>query len=148
MACLCLRKQAKVEYQNFVFFSLRQTEGDEGVDATQSCQASPTLHEHPHPAANSAWGVPLYTADFGLGIEPETSRFMAQRSPTRPCGRCIFIPNVCLYTPERPKTSKESKFEKSKFWPRQDPNPGLPSHIRCSYHYTTGWYSGTSEMNI
>jgi hypothetical protein len=59
---------------------------------------------------------------------------MAQRSPTRPCGRCIFIPNVCLYTPERPKTSKESKFEKSKFWPRQDPNPGLPSHIRWLYH--------------
>ena len=116
----------------FCFFSLRQTEGDEGV--VQPMLHNPvwdvslTLHVHPHPAANSAWGVPLYTADFGLRIEPETSRFMAQRSPTRPCGRCIFIPNVCLYTPERPKTSKESKFEKSKFWPRQDSNQGLRSN--------------------
>ena len=112
---LMSQKAGPSRIPKFCFFSLRQTEGDEGVDATQSCQASPTLHEHPHPAANSAWGVPLYTADFGLGIEPETSRFMAQRSPTRPCGRCIFIPNVCVYTPERPKTSKEAKFEKSKF---------------------------------
>ncbi len=71
-----------------------------------------TLHEHPHPAARGSWGVPLYPADFGLRSEPETSRLMAQRSPTRPCGRYIFIPNVWLYTPQRPKTSKESKSEK------------------------------------
>ncbi len=46
MACLCLRKQAQVEYQNEI--SLRQTDADqgEGEDATtQSCQAFPTLHE-------------------------------------------------------------------------------------------------------
>ncbi len=48
------QKAGPIEYQNFVFFSLRQTEGEEGEDATQSCQASPTLHEHPHPAANSS----------------------------------------------------------------------------------------------
>ncbi len=49
MACICLRKQAQVEFQIFVFF-LSETDGeDEGVDATQSCQASPTLHEHRHP---------------------------------------------------------------------------------------------------
>ncbi len=48
----------------FCFFSLRQTDEDEGEgkDAAQFCQASPTLHEHRHPAAN---GVPLYTADQG-----------------------------------------------------------------------------------
>ncbi len=69
------------------FFFSETDDEDESEVATQSCQASPTLHEHCHPAANGAWGVPLYTADFGLRIEPETSRFMAQRSPTRPCGR-------------------------------------------------------------
>ncbi len=93
MAWLCLRKQAKVEYQNFDFFS-ETDDKDEGEDATQSCQASPTLHEHRHPAAKGAWGVPLYTADFGLRIEPETSRFMAQLSLTRPCWRQNIIPNV------------------------------------------------------
>ena len=72
------------EYQ---FFFLSQTEGDEDKAATQSCQASPTLHEHRHPAASGSQGVPLYPTDFGLRIEPETSRFTAQRSPTRPCGR-------------------------------------------------------------
>ena len=102
----------KVEYQNFVFFLRDRLDEDEGEG--YSFYASPTFDEHRHPAANCAQGVPLYTADFRLRIEPETSRFMAQCSPTRPCGRCIFIPNVCLYTPERPKTSKESKFEKSK----------------------------------
>ncbi len=45
------------------FSSLRQTEGDEGVDATQSCQASPTLHEHRHPAANRASPSTLPTLD-------------------------------------------------------------------------------------
>ncbi len=88
MACLCLRKQAQVEYQfitKTLFFSSETDDEDEGEDATQSCQASPTLHEHRYPAANGAWGVPLYTADFGLRIEPETSRFMA--SSTRPCGQ-------------------------------------------------------------
>jgi hypothetical protein len=88
MACLCLRKQAQVEYQNFVFFSETDDEDEgEGEDATQSCQASLTLREHSHPAASGSWGAPLLTADVGLRIEPETSRYMAQRSPTRPCGR-------------------------------------------------------------
>jgi hypothetical protein len=31
--------------------------------------ASLTLHAHSHPAANGAWGAPLYTADFRLRIE-------------------------------------------------------------------------------
>ncbi len=52
-----------------LFFPLRQTDEDEGDDATQSCQVSPTLHEHRHPTVNCAWGVPLYTADFRLRIE-------------------------------------------------------------------------------
>ena len=74
----------RLGYQNFVFF-LSQTDEDQA--ATQSCQASPTLHEHRHPAASGSRGVPLCPTDFGLRIEPETSRFTAQRSPTRPCGR-------------------------------------------------------------
>ena len=68
-----------------LFFFLSQTDEDQA--ATQSCQASPTLHEHRHPAVSGSRGVPLYPTDFGLRIEPETSRFTAQRSPTRPCGR-------------------------------------------------------------
>jgi hypothetical protein len=64
-----------------LFFSLRQTEENvEGVvQSMLLSQASPTVHQHRHPAAaNCAWGVPLCTADFGLRIEPEALRFTAQ----------------------------------------------------------------------
>ena len=74
----------------FCFFSLRQTEEGEGDvhECYSILSGRPlTLHEQPYLATCGSWGVPLYPADFGLGIEPETSRLMAQRSPTRPCGR-------------------------------------------------------------
>jgi hypothetical protein len=55
-----------------------------------------TLHEHPHPAAHGSWGVPLYTADYGLGIESETSRLMAQRSHVGD----VFSSQMCVYIPQ------------------------------------------------
>ena len=124
MACLWITKQAEVEYQNFVLFLWdRQMK----MKAKANMLLNPVRRPPswaPHSAANGAWGVPHYTADLGLRIEPETSRFTTYYSPTRPCGRCHFSWNVCKYTPERPKSAKDLK-SLIKSLTLQGPNPGL-----------------------
>ncbi len=83
----------------------------------ESCQASPTLHEHRHPAANGAWGVPLYTADFGLRSNQKSHALWPNTHALHHVGDSISV-EMFVYIPQNvPKPQKESKSEKSKFDP-------------------------------
>ena len=64
-----------------------------------------------------------------IGIEMRTSRSTVHRLHPPNHGGCDnFSQNVCIYSPEHVKISKESKFEISKIWPSQELNPGHQSH--------------------
>ncbi len=104
-----------------LYFVSDTDDEDEGEDATQSCQASPTLHEHRHPAANGAWGVPLYTADFGLNQKPRS--LWPNAHPLDHVGDRIssqirgYIPqNVPI--PQRNRNLKNQNFDPPRIEPR------------------------------
>jgi hypothetical protein len=75
----------------------------------------------------------------------------AQSTATEPLNysSCdYFSPNVCIYTSEHMKISKDLKFEISKNWPSQELNPCRQSHSQWLYRQTTGSCVGTSKMSI
>ena len=91
--------------------------------------ASPDSSSAPSSSHQHVPGRPLYPRWFRN--QESNSWQWAQLTETEPPnhGGCDnFSPNVCIYTPEHVKISKESKFEISKNWPCQESNPGHQSH--------------------
>ena len=111
------QKAGRIWIPKFCFFSLRQTEGDEGEDATQSCQASPTLHEHPHPAANSAWGVSSTPPTSDSGSNQKPRGLWPNAHPLDHVGD-VFSSQMCVYIPQNvPKPPRNRNLKNQNFDP-------------------------------
>ena len=140
-SCLCLRKQEQVEYQNFLFFSLRQITWQGNPEkSTQSWQASPSLHVRPHPATSEFLGrPPLPPLISESGFEPIT--MSSNDWPTWPLthsGWWNFMSNVSIYCPGCPRTSRKFKNQKFKFCKYRDSNP-IPRRCLCRTNALTAW---------
>ena len=95
---------------------------------------------HPPPGPWSLQTAPIKSAIPNIPKGPLRTFWLWQESNSWPWAQLTdteplsqsgcdnFSPNVCIYTPEHVKISKESKFEISKNWPCQESNPGHQSH--------------------
>ena len=140
-SCLCLRKQEQVEYQNFLFFSLRQITWQGNPEkSTQSWQASPSLHVRPHPATSEFLGrPPLPPLISESGFEPIT--MSSNDWPTWPLthsGWWNFMSNVSIYCPGCPGLQGISKIQNLNFCKYRDSN-SVPRRCLCQTNALTAW---------
>jgi hypothetical protein len=139
--CSCLRKQEQVEYQFFLFFSLRQITWQRQPGEVHTILTGVPISSCA-PSSSHQWvpgASPSTPTDFGIRIRTHYNELKwLTNMTTKPSGWWNFMSNVSIYCPGCPRTSRKFKNQKFKFCKYRDSNP-VPRRCLCRSNALTAW---------